>query len=189
MLKQKIILFLTDKGVELWRDISDWEGYYQISSFGRIKTNNGTIRKTNTFNNSGYLMITLKSKKSGNKPQTKTVHRLVAKAFLLDFVDELDVCHIDDDKKNNILSNLKMDTHINNCNEGSRNEKLSKINLGRKGELNAKSKKCYCYELDMTFVNTRVAKEYLDTINRKGNVCKCCRGDSKTAGGYHWKYV
>lgn len=190
MNRVKIYLLLTQNNIEIWRDIENWEGYYKISNLGRVMTKNNTLRNTKTYNNSGYLTITLKCKESGNKPQTKTIHRLVANTFLPNPYNLTDVGHMDEDKTNNKLTNLMWQSHKDNCNYGNRNKKLRDINLGRTGELSPKSKKVYCMELDKYFVSVTFAEKYMKEVLCKGcNIAKCCRGDSKTAGGYHWKYV
>lgn len=190
MLKQEIIFLLTKNNIEIWRDIVGWEGYYKISNLGRVRYKNGNVRNIGTLNNSGYLMVTLKSKESNNKTQTKTVHRLVAESFLNGFSKELDVCHKDDDKTNNIVTNLKMDTHINNCNEGIRNKKLRDINLGRIGKLNSRSIPVYCVELDRVFESMNLAILFMkEKYGIPCNLRKEKLNTNKTAGGFHWKSV
>lgn len=191
MNKVKIYFLLTNNEIELWRDIEGWEGYYKISNLGRVKNRNNELRNTNTYNNSGYLMITLKCKDSGNKPQTKTIHRLVANAFLPNPYNLSDVGHIDDNKSNNKLTNLIWQSHKENCNYGNRNNKLRDINLGRVGKLNKRSKPVHCIELNKDFESIRLAELYL--LNELGIKCSkisaSCKSSHKTAGGFHWRYI
>ena len=71
--------------VEQWRDIDGYEGLYQVSSLGRIKScprkgAHGGILKVHP-NNRGYLKARLQDKKQG-KDEFRFVHRLVAQAFI-----------------------------------------------------------------------------------------------------------
>jgi hypothetical protein len=103
-----------DSYVEMWKDIPDYEGIYQVSSFGNIKVLdrnyvvNGVnmVRKSKILkistNKNGYKTITL-CKNSIQK--TYNVHRLVAIAFLGD--SDMQVDHINGDKLNNNVSNLR----------------------------------------------------------------------------------
>lgn len=108
---------------EKWKDVVGYEGYYQISNFGRIKslnrneTNiNGISRRLkgslkNSFMSCGYVLVTL-SKNCENK--SHTIHRLVAEAFIPN-PDNLDeVNHKDRNKRNNFLSNLEWCTSREN---------------------------------------------------------------------------
>ena len=111
--------------MEEWKDIQGYEGLYQVSNLGRVKSlerrvcnhNNGATRLireqiiTPTDNGNGYKIVGLHLKR---KRQNKYVHRLVAEHFLekpsgKDFVN-----HIDYDKSNNAVANLEWCTQIEN---------------------------------------------------------------------------
>ena len=107
---------------EIWKDIPQYEGQYQASNLGRVRSldrvvvnSNGIVRslKGKVMKQScggGYLQVALNSKR------TKRVHQLVAMAFLghVPCGHKLVVDHMDDDKHNNKLSNLKIDTNRGN---------------------------------------------------------------------------
>lgn len=109
---------------EIWKDIKDYECYYQISNMGRVKTlkryainklgNNilvkNIIRKQWT-HSVGYLNVWLK--KNGNKKQF-FVHRLVAMEFISNNENKPTVNHKDGNKKNNNIENLEWNTHKEN---------------------------------------------------------------------------
>lgn len=90
--------------IEKWASIKNWEGLYEISSYGRvknIKTNN--ILKGDA-NSCGYRRVILYDK---NRKQRFFIHRLVAEVFIHNFEDKPQVNHIDGDKTNNRLDNLE----------------------------------------------------------------------------------
>ena len=114
---------------EIWKDKKDYEGHYQVSNCGRVKSikfGKEIILKQNI--KGGYYSVVLS--KNGIL-KNYLVHRLVAEAFL-DNPDNLpQVNHKDECKTNNIVSNLEWCDRKYNVNYGSRNkraaEKLSKI--------------------------------------------------------------
>jgi len=87
---------------EIWKDVAGWEGSYQVSTYGRVKSlkyGKERILKPNK-NSSGYLTVSLYIE---GKTFSKVVHRLVAIAFVPNHDNKCDVNHIDEDKTNNHL--------------------------------------------------------------------------------------
>ena len=113
---------------EIWKDISGYEGLYQISNLGNVKSLNYSrtgkerILKPGT-DKDGYLLVTLY--KNRNKRPFK-IHRLVAKAFIPNPDNKSDVNHKDENKTNNCVDNLEWMTRMENNNFGTRNERISK---------------------------------------------------------------
>ena len=105
-----------------WRDIRGYEGLYQVSNTGlvrsldrvttgnRNRTLNGKLLKQG-IKDTGYFVVALC--KDG-KPITKSVHRLVATAFLPCSDETLDINHKDGNQKNNNADNLEWCTHREN---------------------------------------------------------------------------
>lgn len=102
---------------EIWKDIDGYEGLYQVSNLGRVKSLNYNhtnqekiLRQIKT--KGGYVIINLcKNGKSKNF----LVHRLVANAFLENLNNLPQVNHIDENKENNVVSNLEFcDAKYNN---------------------------------------------------------------------------
>lgn len=124
---------------EVWRDIVGFEGHYQVSNFGRIKSlarrtpgkhpTDQILKQSN--DNYGYKIITLHNAKAGITYKTFTVHRLVANAFIPNPKCLPEVNHIDEDKSNNCVKNLEWCTtkynltygHRLDCARGERNSK------------------------------------------------------------------
>lgn len=97
---------------EIWRDIKGFEGFYQISNLGRVKSLGGwcgtakrkeRIRST-SLTHDGYVKVRLIHQ---GKDKTMRVHRLVAEAFIPNPEHKDTVNHIDGNKQSNIVSNLE----------------------------------------------------------------------------------
>jgi hypothetical protein len=111
---------------ERWRVIDDYDNY-SVSSFGRVRNDTtGRILK-NTVNGHGYCMVGLYI--NGNR-KVMTVHKLVANAFIDNPNNKKCVDHINNDKLNNNLTNLRYASHT----ENGQNRLMSKNNTsGAKG--------------------------------------------------------
>ena len=110
--------------MEIWRDVIGWEGLYEVSSLGNVrsKTRLGTtnlgVREYGGFNvkalekkSTGYLCVNLTSR--GRRSQ-ESVHRLVLQAFVGLPSSTYEACHNDGDRKNNRVENLRWDSRKNN---------------------------------------------------------------------------
>lgn len=121
--------------IEVWKNIPNYEDKYQISSLGRLR-NNKIIMKPMLATN-GYLIACLWK---NNRQKKIVIHRLVAKAFLVNPNNYKEINHIDEDKTNNIFNNLEWCCHKYNMNYGKIKEKISIANKGRKASLQTKNK-------------------------------------------------
>ncbi len=115
--------------IEEWRDIEDYEGWYQVSNFGNIRSLSRKVRGISRLGND-YIRetkaITLKPKRGGttdylyvnlcknNQVKYLSIHRLVANAFILNPENKAEVNHKDGNKKNNLVSNLEWVTRSEN---------------------------------------------------------------------------
>lgn len=110
---------------EIWKPVVDFEGIYEVSNLGRVRTNTNLPRYRNGIKKlvtagRGYLYTSLNK---DNKQRKIAVHLLVAAAFLghsTDGTTNLVVDHIDDDKTNNRLSNLQILTNRENISKQKR---------------------------------------------------------------------
>ena len=114
------------------KDVVGYEGLYEVDTegnvyglrFGKVKSRKPYI------NGRGYYYMTLRK---NNVSVTKKVQRIVAEAFLPDYAEDLQVDHIDEDKSNNCVGNLRMLTNKDNSTSFYLNNK-DIINSGNKGK-------------------------------------------------------
>lgn len=172
---------------EEWRDVAGYEGLYQISNFGRVKSlpRNGATNKPKilrpNIKKTGYIHYVLRK---NNAPKTFSAHRLVANAFISNPNNLPQVNHINGDKANNSVDNLEWCTQLENIRH--RSEVLN-VHGG------CPRKKVYCVELNREFKSINEAAKFCG-ISGTG-IREVCNGiGSKgerrvTANGYHWKWV
>jgi hypothetical protein len=119
---------------ERWKDICGYEGLYQISDLGRVKSLNriSTVPYLNTFRNrsisekisigikrnNGYLFYKLFDK--NGRPKQVAIHRLVANHFINNTHNKPFINHIDCDRSNNCVSNLEWVTPKENSEHASK---------------------------------------------------------------------
>lgn len=174
---------------ERWKDIKGYEGRYQVSNFGRVKSlarkaSNNHMIKERILKPLGsgcdYLRVNLC--KDGHSYR-KLIHRLVAETFIPNLSNLPMVNHKDEDKTNNCVENLEWCTAKYNTNYGhcieERAKKVAK----------AESKKVVQLSLDGKLVNV------WSSTNEAGRhgywqsaVVNCCLRKRKTHCGYIWRY-
>nr|DAY86026.1 MAG TPA: homing endonuclease [Caudoviricetes sp.] len=169
---------------EIWKDIEDYKGLYQVSNLGRVRSlervdSNGHPVKERVLasfpNRNGYLKVNLYRDRHIKQV---SIHCLVAAAFL-DNPDNLpEVNHIDEDKGNNLVENLEWCTALYNTNYGTRTERAAKAN---ERPIYAVSGSGHRY----FFESARKAAELLG-LDRSA-VSKCLRGKRKYHGGFSFE--
>ena len=187
--------------IEIWKTaVYDGEPYdelYKVSNLGRILSldynHTGKPGLMNPANVNGYLQVQLW--KNGKGKWCK-VHRLVAEAFLPNPENLPQVNHKDEDKTNNFVflnedgtvnkekSNLEWKNPKDNCNHGTRNERIAKAMTN--GKL---SKKVLQLSLSGDLIREwpsimECARNGFD----QGAVWRCCNGKQKTHKGFRFEY-
>jgi hypothetical protein len=113
---------------EVWKSIKGYEKDYAISNMGRLYSKKSDmIMKPMTATN-GYLVACLWK---NNHQKKHLIHRLVANAFLENPQNLREINHKDENKLNNLVTNLEWCTHKYNMNYGKIREKISKANKGK----------------------------------------------------------
>ena len=193
---------------ELFVDIKGYEGFYQISNLGTVKSLEHSIIRSNGVKQtvkerivkpalvkSGYYTVSLWR---NGKQDSRLLHRLIAEHFIPNpdnkpFIDHINtdrtdntVCLNDDGSVNYEKTNLRWVTpKENNNNPITRNKHKHKYNVTSYGFNNGHSKPVVRLakgdEKDVVFPNA------FSTNTRR--VGPCCKGERKTAGGYKWQYV
>ena len=165
------------KNDEVWRDIENYEGLYQISNFGRVKSLHYEREKILKLSNAkdGYLQITLQNK--GGK--SFQIHRLVANAFIPNPNNFSQVNHIDENKKNNKAKNLEWCTPLYNIRYGNGIKKRA-INRGTSViGVDEEGSEVQFYSL------TEAGRNGFDS----SAVLKCCKGIRNHHKGHSWKFT
>lgn len=168
---------------EVWRDIEGYEGLYQVSDQGRVKSLGHKWRKSERIlkpvvRQDGYQVVNLYA---GGKPKTFKVHRLVCQAFHENPDNKPQVNHINEIKTDNRASNLEWATARENSNFGTRTERLGK----------AQSKPVGQYTRDGALVKIwpSVSEAERQAGFNHSYICQAANGKRKQAYGFIWKYV
>ena len=117
---------------EIWKDIPTYEGLYQVSNLGRVKSlrfGKEKILAPSPTDKTGHLMVVLH--KNGKRKCAK-VHQLVMFAFTGERPEGKVVMHLDSNPQNNELSNLRWGTNVENSIEAARQGKIGRQKLKAK---------------------------------------------------------
>jgi len=184
---------------EIWKDVPQYEGMYQVSTKGRVRSLDRTYptKKSKAFhkkgkvmspniNNSGYYYLCLCN---GKKHWYAKLHRIVAATFIPNPDNLPEVNHINGNKLDNSVENLEWCNHSDNHKHSYRIG-LSKIEIAQR----AKRKKV----VQIDPITGVVIKEWSSVIEaerffnktnpRPTNICRCVNGYNKIAYGYKWRY-
>ena len=172
---------------EEWRDVVGYEGRYQVSSMGRVKslvrkdclgrTVKERILKPGVPKD-GYPIVGLNA---GGKQKMFSIHRLVCQAFHENPDNKPCVNHIDENKTNNCASNLEWCTYEENNNHGTHNERMAKARSKPVGQ--------YTHDGELVKVWPSVSEAERRAGFNHGNISEVANGNRKTAHGFIWKYV
>ena len=109
--------------IEEWRDIKGYEGLYQVSNLGRVYGIKRQRFLNTVYDRNGYSSVKLTKNGIG---KLLSLHRIVAINFIPNQENKPQVNHIDEDKTNNMVSNLEWTTAKENVNHGTRTERMIK---------------------------------------------------------------
>lgn len=179
--------------MELWKDIPNFEGLYQASTKGNIRSLYTNKILKQEISKNGYCKVMLCKDK---KRKLLSVHRLIAMTYLDNYSENLQANHIDGNKQNNDLNNLEMVTCQENIQHSFKNN-LQVAKTGKEhplykkyGVLNKTSKKVNQYDLEGNYIETW--DSIMDVERKLGinnsNISRCCNGYKNSAGGFKWKH-
>lgn len=195
---------------EIWKPIPNYEGMYEASDMGRIRSVSRTVRRNGETNKTlsgrvlvvntqgnGYKCVTLS--KNGNV-KTYRVHRLVATTFIPNPQGLPEVNHINENKADNSVSNLEWITHIGNIKHGTTIERSHKNRdckgakngmFGRKGKLSPVSKRVAQITLQgeviAEFDSIREAAKAIG--RRPTSITNAIVGRTLHCCGFQWKII
>lgn len=165
---------------EIWKAIEGYEGLYEVSNLGRVRSlNYNHTGKTRVLNPGkdcdGRLFVNLY--KNGERNHTQ-VHRLVGNAFVEGWFEGAVINHLDHNPSNNVYTNLEWTTQKDNC---SREKSFGP-------ELN--SKKVLQFTKSGDFVREWPSGWEIERQLgfSQSHICQCCCGKRKSAYGFVWRY-
>lgn len=180
--------------MEIWKDIKGYEGLYQVSNYGNVKslnylrTGKERILKQGT-RKGGYKRVALCN---NGEMKFYLVHRLVAEVFLENPRNLPQVNHKDENSSNNHVSNLEWCTPKENSNYGTRNKRIGNAH---KGEKHHQARKVQCINTGEIFVTLEEAAEW-SGIKKASNISRQIQSKRKSAGKHpvtkeplQWKYI
>jgi hypothetical protein len=160
---------------EIWKDIKEYKGKYQVSNTGKVKRGNTLLNPYD--NGKGYLNVSLYFNK---RNITARVNRLVAQEFVENPNNYKFVNHKDENKKNNNVDNLEWCTIKYNNNYGNRIKKYKQ----------KRCKKILQYDLNNCFIKewdsmSEIAEKFKISIS---GIRNCAIGKFRQFKGFVWKY-
>lgn len=188
---------------EIWKDIKEYEGLYQISNLGNlISIKHNHIKPIVVRKNQRYLRVNLW--KNG-KYKTFSIHRLVAESFLPNPNNFPVVNHKDGNKLNNKADNLEWCTQSHNVKESYKlglqkvftppmRENYIPWNKGKKMSAdyinkNYSTKRVNQYTMNNDFIKCWNSIAQAEKELKITHISMCCKNKRKSAGNYIWRYA
>lgn len=189
---------------EIWKPIKGYDGLYEVSNMGRVRSLDrkslvknsekkiarnikGKVLKS-VDNGHGYKLVNLAK---NSKTKKFYIHRLVAETFLPNSETKLQVDHMDFNKANNKVSNLRWVSAIENIRHNIENDRFYYVGHKNKGRISSKGK-IVQFDLNMNklniFSNSTSASRETGVCARNILHCVNHKEGRTQAGGYKWLY-
>ena len=168
--------------MEIWKDIIGYEGRYQISNLGNVKsftrTEEGFMMKAHLIK--GYYSVKLSNGHRGDKKES-AIHRLVAQAFIPNPDNKPQVNHIDGNKHNNNAENLEWVTNGENGKHAFKNHLREHTTLYKKVKV--------VYKDGSVKIFKSMQEAATDLGVTRQAVTRCCRGLQRTVKGCDVEWI
>lgn len=191
---------------EIWKEIEGFEGRYEISNQGRVRSRvcpgvdtlimHPTLRVRGKYHKVTYRHICLRD--INGKQVWKYIHVLVAKAFIPNPENKPFVDHINGTEWGDSIDNLRWCTHKENISFDLARKHISEGQkgcrshwYGKFGGAHAKAKSVGQYSLDgrLMEIYSGVREATRQTGVSNSSISLACRGKLVTAGGFLWRYI
>jgi hypothetical protein len=182
---------------EVWKDIDGYEGLYQVSNLGRVKSLPRFVRnKSSHFftkekilkpsNTKGYSYVSIRKDNIANQCK---IHRLVCLAFLPNPENKRTVNHINGIRSDNRLCNLEWATDSENLKHSY--DYLGRISpsVGKYGINNKTSKKIVQLNMDGSFIKCWDSRADALRSGFSRSITACCKGKELSSKGFRWMYL
>jgi len=180
-----------DNMEEVWKDIPGYEGVYQVSNQGNVRSLDREVKCKNSVrfykgrmlsqckDDKGYYRVLLAV---AGEHKSCQIHRLVASAFIPNPNNLPEVNHKDENPSNNSIENLEWCSKVYNLAYGT----------GRSRSIQSHRKKILQFDMNdklvAEFEGVNVAAKAIGKPKDATAITKCCNGKNQTAHGYKWKY-
>lgn len=169
-------------------ELIDWDKYI-IYENGDVFSKYHKKLLTNEPDFKGYIVNTYLMTDGTYK--TCSRHRVIYYYFKKENIEGFEIDHIDTNRGNNSIDNLKLTDRNENCNNPLTRQHLSIVNKGKYINSPALSKPINQYDLNGNFIKTWPST--MEIQRQLGfsasSISKCCKGKLKTCGGYIWRYA
>ena len=165
---------------EVWRDIKDTNGKYQVSDWGNVRNVKSGECLMPALTNSGFLMVSLCI--SPEKNSVKNVHILVAQTFIPNPYNLREIAHVDGDSFNNHMDNLMWQSTHDRL-----SWKKEVRNIVVKCDLRGNEIKRYMLGVEEILDEMKISKDRRVTVG--ASIRNCCKGNQQVFRGYKWRYI
>lgn len=181
---------------EVWKDVAGYEGLYQVSNLGRVRSLDRVVANRNGYAVKKGKIITPASVSGkqyqkvslwkDNKGKTYLVHRIIAEAFLPNPHSFAEVNHKDENPMNNNVDNLEWCDRMYNAHYGTSIDRIVEKHKG----VPVGEQPILQYSLDGVLIaRYESALKAAEAVNgNNSGICKCANGRYKTSCGYIWKW-
>lgn len=186
------------KNKEVWKDILGYEGKYQISNMGRVKSLsreqyngwNYYMSKEMILKNIpdvyGYLTVGLYDSTKTPPRKTFKIHRLVAQAFIPNHNNHPQINHKNEVKDDNRVENLEWCTNLYNHHYGTAKQRISDKTRNHKNT----SKPVLQLSFDGKIINEwKSTQDAHRSGFQQSCISRCCNGTQKSHNGFKWRFA